>query len=209
VSRPAHNRISSIEGQRFGRLVAMAEVEKTRHGARRWRCSCDCGGEAIVGQDQLRQGRTKSCGCLQREVAAATPRTHGGTGTAEHGIWRNMVNRCHLPTSSNYENYGARGIIVAKEWRGPGGFERWLAQVGPRPSKAHTIERIANDRGYEPGNVRWATDAEQRRNKRASIYVEWNGRRVFLKDLAKDLGVSYFALRARLRRGSPVAALVA
>ena len=200
----APNRIPSIAGQRFGRLVAQHEVEPNKHGHRRWACVCDCGGEKVVLQEQLRKDRCKSCGCLHREVTQKMLRTHGGTGTGEFSVYRNMIARCYIKSSSHYENYGGRGIRVFAEWRGRGGFERWLRHIGPRPSESHSIDRINNNRDYEPGNVRWATDAQQSRNKRRSVYVEWEGKSVFLLDLSRELALSYPALLRRIRRGANV-----
>lgn len=82
-----------------------------------------------------------------------------------------MQQRCHNPRNSSWRYYGARGIAVWSGWRGPGAFARFLAHVGPRPSAAHSIDRIDNARGYEPGNVQWATAAEQSQNRRLVAMV--------------------------------------
>jgi hypothetical protein len=91
-------------------------------------------------------------------------KTHGMRNTAEYGVWARMITRCENPRRDKWEYYGGRGITVSPLWRHD--FAAFYAEVGPRPSVIHSIDRIDNDRGYEPGNVRWATKREQRANQR-------------------------------------------
>ena len=95
-------------------------------------------------------------------------RSHGMTKSPEYKIWCAIKRRCHVPTASDYKYYGARGIAVCAEWRGPGGFEHFYAHIGPRPLREKEridIDRIDGRRGYEPGNVRWVTQTVNERNK--------------------------------------------
>lgn len=112
--------------------------------------------------------------------------------------------RCHYPSASGYAQYGAKGVTVCDEWRGRGGFERFLEHVGPRPSEHHSIDRIDGSRGYEPGNVRWSDATEQGRNKTNLVMVEWGGEMWNVSDLARAHGMSPSALHNRLRRGFSV-----
>lgn len=97
----------------------------------------------------------------------AHPRfVHGLSNTSEHGIWSSAKQRCFNPKHEEYENYGARGIIMCPEWRSS--FVAFFEYIGPRPSPNHTLDRIKNERGYVPGNVRWALSEVQQRNKRTS-----------------------------------------
>lgn len=203
---PAANRIPSIAGQRFGRLVVLREVEKNKHGTRQWVCHCDCGSpDRVYLQDLLRRGTTKSCGCLHSEVVRAAVK-HGHARRNAHSVelmaWRNMQNRCYRKETHNFDSYGGRGIVVCARWLGRDGFVRFLADVGMRPSPRHSIDRYPNTNGnYEPGNVRWATLRQQAQNKRDTTLVEVNGRSVPLIALTRTVGVSYWRTYSRLRRG--------
>jgi hypothetical protein len=128
------------------------------------------GGSAplLAAHSMLRIGHTKSCGCLIRERIGAVRKTHGLSGTKEHRAWKAMLTRCLNPKSIGFENYGGRGISVCEEWARS--FSAFLTHVGAAPSAEHTIDRIENDSGYKPGNVRWATRSEQMRNRRKYVY---------------------------------------
>lgn len=119
----------------------------------------------------------------------------------EYAVLATAIARCHNPKMPCFAIYGARGVKVADEWRGIGGPARFLAHIGPRPSKKHTLERIHNDRGYEPGNVRWATRAEQARNKGTNRWLELDGVRMCLRDWAAKHGIHPNTLDGRLRYG--------
>lgn len=152
-------------GARFGKLVVVGPAQSAPDGRSQARCRCDCGAESISRVDNLRRGVARSCGCDKRSIGRRT-RKHGGAGTAEYRAWKQMVYRCNSPRCSVYGNYGARGIRVCQEWLGPDGYLKFLAHIGQRPSRFHSIDRINNDGHYEPGNVRWATWSQQVRNRR-------------------------------------------
>lgn len=163
-----------LAGLRFGRLTAIRLVKSGKVGAH-WECRCDCGGVKIVALSNLRQGRTHSCGCLQREFISArwhdlraSSWRHGETipkMTPEYRAWGNMIQRCEYPRARGFENYGGRGIKVCPQWRAD--YRQFLADLGRRPSPQHSLDRFPdNDGNYEPGNVRWATKGEQNRNQR-------------------------------------------
>jgi hypothetical protein len=127
--------------------------------------------------------------------------------TKEHRAWRNARNRCHNPGSQEYFRYGARGITVCDEWRND--FARFIADVGYAPSKLHTLERANNNEGYRPGNVIWATAADQARNRRNNRRVVVNGQVYCLSEACKLFSIAYSATRRRVNRDgwSPVAGL--
>lgn len=166
---------SSHDHERFGRLVVIGEAPsemrsypgRPSHRTRRMLCVCDCGTEVTTNLNFLKMGKTTSCGCFRKELVSRTFRKHGetiGGRTSEYCIWKGMRQRCDNPNNDDYKNYGGRGITVCDRWSES--FEAFLADMGRRPSPQHSIDRIDNDGDYEPGNCRWATPIEQRRNQR-------------------------------------------
>lgn len=122
-----------------------------------------------------------------------------------------MIQRCHNPRHPKFRYWGGRGIIVAPEWRGIDGFDRFLEHIGPRPSPKHSVDRFPNkDGNYEPGNVRWATQSEQMRNTRITRMVVVDGVSAPLVDVAERTGINRDTLVQRLKRGiSPEDAITA
>lgn len=167
-------RIPAPVDVRFKRLTVIEEVDPYRQGTtthRQMRCRCACGTEVIVRLAKLRSGHTQSCGCLQKE------RTAKAKGGIQHGMryhplyktWSSIKRRCLVPTDRAFKNYGARGITICDEWRDdPVAFINYIIEtIGHRPA-GMSLDRIDNDRGYEPGNLKWSTNSEQQLNSRRS-----------------------------------------
>lgn len=154
-------------GQRFNRWTVLSEGQR-RAAHRTFRCKCSCGTVKRINLNALLQGTSKSCGCLLKEVVTKHGHAKNGKVSSVYKIWTLMRRRCRDKNDGSYHNYGGRGIRVCERWNS---FETFLADVGPRPSRAHSLDRYPNNNGnYEPGNVRWATNEQQRANTRATIW---------------------------------------
>lgn len=116
--------------------------------------------------------------------------------TPEYIAWRNMMSRCLNRKHPQFKYYGGRGITVDPRYRT---FANFLADLGPRPSPQHSLDRIRPGRHYEKGNLRWATKTEQEKTKRSSVTYEWEGRDVCLAELAQAVGMRYTTAYARIR----------
>ena len=179
-------------GKTYGRLTV---VKRT---GRRVLCKCSCGTTKEVDRFSVLRGDTQSCGCLQKERTRETSTTHGGHRLPEYRVWRNILSRCYNKNDPRYDRYGGRGITVYSGWRRS--FEAFLRDVGPRPGFGYSIDRIDNDRGYEPGNMRWATAKEQARNRSTNKLVTHNNKTQTIAEWAEELELEFPTLARRLRR---------
>lgn len=193
-------------GVRFGLLTPTKELPKRIYSNgktdRIFECACDCGNTKVAIGQNLRSGNTKSCGCLR--ISKPSNKTHGMTGTPEFRSYRHMLSRCFNENVERFPHYGGRGITVCDEWRGNGGFDRFIEHIGKRPSPQHSLDRIDADGNYEPGNVRWALPAEQMRNRQNAIKIIYEGVERPLKELCEAFSVPYLTAWKRYRRGVPV-----
>lgn len=184
-----------LTGQRFGRLIAERRDTTRPIGLAWWICRCDCGNTTVVLTTRLRQGGTKSCGCFQRDQRF----THHAAHHPLYWVWAQMIARCTKPTHRMFRLYGARGIQVCERWRD---FGLFLADMGERPSRKHSIDRINNDGNYEPANVRWATQLQQSHNSRKLRWLSANGVRAHLAAWAVRLQLPSHTLRYWLKKKS-------
>ena len=194
-----------------GKLTVIREVGKNSHGSILWECVCACGAVTTKSGDSLKKG-VKSCSTACGVVDSNKARTiHGqasnGKPTKVYQTWVGINRRCTNPNYAAFHRYGGRGITVCDEWAVS--FDAFYSHVGDPPSAKHTLDRIDNDRGYEPGNVRWATRKEQANNRSTNVYLEHENKRMTLKQWAEYLGIDYDTLFSRVEANKPTAEVLA
>src|SRR6185436_15060270 len=188
--------IKPLSEVKYGRLTIIGP--ETRKGPKVYvLCKCECGERKQVERSNLRNGHTKSCGCLSREATKERNATHGqsrtGKKTTLFTTWSTMRQRCENPKHPNFDRYGGRGIRVCDRWQV---FENFLDDMG-NPENGQTIDRINNERGYEPGNCRWADRKSQTRNTRRNVTITMGGRTQCVAAWAEEIGIKYHTLLRR------------
>lgn len=208
-------KVIDITGQKFGRLTVL-NFDGVKSKKARWICKCECGNEVTAEGISLRSGHTSSCGCLARK--------HGKYNTLAYSSWRSMKSRCHNSNEKSYKNYGERGIKICERWNN---FENFHADMGDRPSKEYSLDRIDNNANYSCGhcedclkngwatNCKWSTISEQSKNKRPPTKSEksakgaihqgykkmiYNGQEMLITEASRLTGISYDTLYRRAAR---------
>lgn len=182
AEKPKTKRFVDIEGQRCGRLKVIGYAGSNNQKTS-WYCLCDCGNIVQAKTRELRNQDTKSCGCLGPDRHKEVFTKHGKCGSREYRIYRLILDRCNNPSNINFHNYGGRGIKCKFA-----SFEEFYSEVGDSPSPKHSIDRVNNEKGYEAGNLRWATQKEQNRNTRVVKHLTVDGRTKTRPDWAEELG---------------------
>lgn len=188
-----------LTGRTFGRLLVIARCENLfanplaswpagRRGMTAWLCRCSCGKEHKAPAANLVKGTSTSCGCYIREVFLAAATKHGGTGTRAFKAWDRAKRRCYDVKRDSYKSYGGRGIKMCRRWRHD--FAAFREDMGECPP-GYTIERIDPNGHYEPGNCRWATNAEQQKNRRRTIRLTAYGRTQTMAEWCREFGIDY------------------
>ncbi len=201
VKRVGGRRKAIKMGDVFTRLTVLSRAVGPPYSY--WHCACSCGGTIkSKGSDLLRQS-ARSCGCLIREEARQKSLRHGhavdGNVASEYTIWSGLKTRCFNTKEKDWERYGGRGITVCDRWKNS--FEAFLEDMGPRPSKDHSIDRENNDGNYEPGNCRWATRQDQQGNRSNSRQITWMGETHCAAWWERKFGLKRGNLSGRLRIG--------
>jgi hypothetical protein len=183
-----------LSNQKYGRWTVIKRVG-TKTGGALWLCKCDCGNMGEVRSNALRAGKSKSCGCynkdVHREMCIERNTTHGLTKTRTYICWDNMKHRDKsCPTYSD--------ISVCERWMK---FENFLDDMGQCPTDFHTIDRIDNSKGYFPDNCRWATMKEQQNNRTNNRKVTAFGKTQNLQQWADDLRINRETIAKRLDAG--------
>lgn len=191
-----------LKGQRFGRLVVIRQdkpiIYPNKRKITKWLCKCDCGNQIVTRADSLRNGRTKSCGCLHHETLLKNIKKHGMAGSRIYITWQNMKDRCFNDKNIGFKNYGGRGITVCPEWKSSfEAFYKWALSSGY--SDSLTIDRIDVNGNYEPGNCRWVSFEEQMNNKRNSRFITYKGITKTIAEWADEYGIEYDTLHARIK----------
>jgi hypothetical protein len=189
----------SLIGQHIGRWTVTERVPDPKG---RWRvlyrCVCDCGTERVLFKTNLVRGSSKSCGCLHSELQRARHQHYPDRYPNEYSVWASVRNRCNNPNYSEYFRYGGAGITIDPVWND---FAQFLADVGPRPSLDHTLDRSDNERGYTPGNVRWATKVEQANNTRRNHHLTLGDRTETVANWSRITGIASGTIFRRIYKG--------
>lgn len=192
------NRLIDLTGQKFNRLTI---IELYSTNPTKWLCICDCGKETIVESNNIKNGNTKSCGCLRNEKIKKLSTKHGHCKnklSRIYKVWRGMIARCTNPNINGYKNYGGRGITVCKRWLE---FENFLKDMGEPPTNKHQIDRINNEEGYYKKNCRWVLPKENNRNRRDSFIIEYNNKKQCASELAQQYNIKPNVFIGRLKLG--------
>jgi len=177
-----------LTGVEYSFCIVLKRDLTTPYTEAYWKCKCKCGKIFSASGQKLRKGRA-SCGCKFTKNRSEGHTTHGLSRSNEYTIWQGMMRRCHDTRMKAYSKYGARGIHVATRWHN---FENFYKDMGPRPSKRHSVERKDNSKGYSKDNCKWATYEEQNRNRRGVILATYKGRTKPLAEWFEILGLTSY-----------------
>lgn len=153
-----------LSNKKFGRwLVVSYAGSHPKRKTALWNCLCECGNRKIVKSRYLIIGRSKSCGCLHKEIVS----TNGGrTKHSHYRMWKSVLDRIYNPKNEAYKDYGGRGLGVFEEWRDFDIFERDIKNIlGDKP-KDYSLDRVDNNKGYFPDNIKWSNWSQQAKNRR-------------------------------------------
>jgi hypothetical protein len=185
-------------GKRFGAVTILDRAPSKGRGWV-WRYRCDCGAEGVCRSSRIPQGGCPRCS-KERHDKAVTKHGNARSGkrTDLYQCWLGIRQRCFNENNESYPHYGGRGITVSPRWDD---FEVFAADIPPRPSAKHQLDRIDNNGNYEPGNVRWATCRDNNRNRRSNRMLTFNGQTLVMKEWAEKVGLPYTTLKQRIANG--------
>lgn len=192
---PTSKKFIDLTGKTFGTITALHHVGRKVH-IMFWMCECSCGDRRIIGDASLRTG-IASCWKCKRTTSCMGEASRFREETTEHRIWRALKQRCLNKNCPAFPDYGGRGIAICERWSD---YRNFLSDMGRRPSKEHTIDRIDNNRNYEPGNCRWATRIEQANNTRSCHLLTFNGETLSKAAWARKIGMQPGAFMYRIKK---------
>lgn len=193
---PLPKRVKDIRGVRRGLLVAIKFSGLNERGKASWECRCDCGKTVVVESAMFTLWKHRSCGCYRSLVSREKATKHGMSTLPEYQIWVGIVKRTQNPNSHAWDRYGGRGITLCERWLHS--FENFYADMGPRPSKRHSLDRLDNSKGYSPENCAWKTYKEQALNRRSNRRITFRGETLSASQWAERIGISPAAFRNRM-----------
>jgi hypothetical protein len=182
----------------YGKLTVLKDIGIIKH-RRFWQCICQCGITKNIPARNLIIGKTKSCGCSTNEFLSISKTKHGMAGTLTHNSWLSMKHRCTYSSNPSFKYYGAKGIKICERWLNS--FDNFFADMGLRPSKEYSLDRINSNGNYELSNCRWATASEQNFNKNNNIYIEYNGESGTILFWSFRLNIPKYLIENRLKAG--------
>lgn len=188
--------MEDLTGRVFERLTVVRFVGRGKFNRDMWECVCVCGNKRVVTGLSLRTENTKSCGCYQKDAARKAKTTHGSSYDRTYLSWSHMINRCLCVTCAGYANYGAKGISVCARWRED--YDAFLADMGERPHKDFSLDRIDPTKGYFPDNCRWADKKTQARNTRRGLVANINGVTKSIHEWAEITGINAGTIYSRI-----------
>ena len=194
----------NLVGEKFGHLVVLSQEASVKRNTY-WKCQCDCGTTIVCKTKSLRLEGKTSCGCDTFDRRSVKLRTHGLSKTPVYKSWRMMKSRCLNPNYTHYEYYGGRGVSIYPEW--VSSFEKFLEDMGPRPD-GYTLDRKDTNGDYTPENCRWSTREEQVDNRRNTVFLEYAGVTLSVKEWAKVLHVKRSQIYLALYNGATLAGYI-
>lgn len=192
MSRPL-----DITGKKFHKLTGLYRDTERKSKQTHWYFLCECGVVKSIALGNVTHGTTRSCGCFNKEVSSKKA-THGKTGTKVYHAWQAMRIRCS-ESSQDKAHYWDKGIKVYEPWQKS--FSEFYTYIGDPPTKDHTLDRIDTAKGYEPGNVRWATWEEQQNNRTTNVYVDTPKGRMTVTQACKEFGIPKSSFYKHRRSG--------
>lgn len=199
-----------LVGKKFNRLTVIKRVENDKKGNSQWLCECECGNRIIINGYRLKNEKTRSCGCLQKEKMKNNSLgiTHGLSHHRLYEIWWGIKKRCLNSKSYAYKHYGQRGISICQEWLDDFmNFYNWAIQNGYKEDLS--IDRIDVNGNYEPSNCRWATAKIQMNNTTRNHYITYNKQTKTLAQWADFFKVDYKFLKSKIRYNKNIEKLFA
>lgn len=189
---------SVIIGNKYNMLTPIEIAYRGKNNLVYYRCKCECGGETILLGYQLSRSTVKSCGCL---------RGNGKTKTITYSSWRHAKQRCTLSNNEYNRYYKDKGVKMCERWLYS--YDNFLADMGERPSKDYSLDRINPDGDYCPENCRWATAIEQNNNRgKYNRIVVYNGKEFTVTQLCRALDINKSSFFYGLRNGWSVDKIV-